>query len=176
MSCGGGAECWAGYTRQCAVYYSMCIITCIISMHTWLIIRVHLHFNTCMYYYYTHCYNIVHIMCTVCMYAHYCMCTVCMYAHYCMCTVCMYSHYCMCTVFTLTVGCKMATSELVMLLRNKGSSILSLTGEHRHSSCYWSKAYQCCACPAGMELQMWPMKLVSNWFDCISSPNLTMIT
>ena len=125
MSCGGGAECWAGYTRQCAVYYSMCIITYTISMHTWLIIRVHLHFNTCMYYYYTHCYNIVHIMCTVCM-----------YAHYCMCTVCMYSHYCMCTVFTLTVGCKMATSELVMLLRNKGSSILSLTGEHRHSSCY----------------------------------------
>ena len=87
------------------------------------------------------------------MYVHYYMCTVCMYVFtllhvYCVyvcihittCVlydiVCIHITTCVRTVCTLTVGCKMVTSELVMLLRNEGSSMSSLTGEHRHSSCY----------------------------------------
>ena len=51
----------------------------------------------------------------------------------------------------LTVGCKMATSELVMLPRNEGSGMSSSAGEHWHSAGFISTHGSTVLCPGDVE-------------------------
>ena len=131
----------------------MYITTCILCVCMYVCTLLHVY---CVYV----C-TLLHVYCVyVCIHITTCVLCVCTYITTCVLydIVCIHITTCVRTVCTLTVGCKMVTSELVMLLRNEGSSMSSLTGEHRHSSCYCSKVYQCC---------------VSNWHGIIDVINET---